>query len=128
MPDIALGVQIVDGKNNLAEFAQQVGAAPMSEWADLGLFDEGVEGWGEAFQQVMTRTIAAGCCVHFELNGLNIADALAGNASEWVGRYTAWELQQIVNRHEWFSATIFYLSGRLLDSGELEKLGIKSPG
>ncbi|MGH7137407.1 MAG: hypothetical protein ACREHD_16815 [Pirellulales bacterium] len=82
MMDIALGVQIVEGYDNPAAFAKVVGAAAMSEWADLGLFDEGVEGWGEAFEQVMARTIAAGCHVHFELNGLDIADALAGDPEQ----------------------------------------------
>jgi hypothetical protein len=128
MPDIALGLQNVDGENSLAEFAQRVGASPMWEWLDLGLFDEGVEGWGEAFDQVMTRTIATGCHIHFELNGLDLADALRGDPSQWVGRYTAWELQQIVARQEWFSATYFYVRGRLLDIDQLKDLGIQSPG
>lgn len=115
-------------KLNLAEFAQRVRAATMSEWLAIGLFDEAVEGWGQAFDQVLTRTVAAGRRVHFELYGLDIADALGGDASEWVGRYTAWELQQITARQDWYSATSFYLRGRLLNVGELDALGIKSPG
>lgn len=125
MQDIALGVQIVDGKSNLAEFAEFVAAAPMSEWAALALYDENVEGWGPAFEQVMTRTIAASGRIHFELSGLTIDDALRGDPSIWVGRYTAWELQQIVSRQDWFSATSFYQRRRLLDREELERLGIR---
>lgn len=124
MPDIALGLQVVEGVSSLGLFARAVSAAPMTRWAELGLFDEGVEGWGDAFDQVMTRTIAAGFRVHFELRGLDIDDALRGDPQEWVGRYTAWELQQIVARHDWFSATSFYLDGRLLGIEELESLGI----
>lgn len=128
MRDIALGVQVVDGEDNLAEFARLVTAAPMSEWAALGLYDEDVEGWGEAFEQVMTRTIADGGSIHFELSGLDIDDALRGNPSEWVGRYTTWELQQIVSRQDWFSATSFYLRRQLLEQDDLERLGIRPFG
>lgn len=125
MTDIALGIQSLDGNDNLRNFARMVGAASMSEWAELGLFDHDVKGWGPAFEQVMTRTIEAGFQVHFELNGLDITDALCGDPREWVGRYTAWELQQIVARGNWFAATSFYSNGRLLDNDELESLGIK---
>lgn len=125
MDDIALGVQFVGGESNLSEFAEFVAAAPMSEWAALALYDEHVEGWGQAFEQVMTRTLAAGGRIHFELSGLDVGDALRGDPMVWVGRYTAWELQQIVSRQDWFSATSFYLRRRLLEHDVIERLGIR---
>lgn|SRR5487761_1817340 len=127
MPDIALGVQVVEGTNSLEEFARAVGAAGMTEWIALGLFDENIKGWGAAFDQAMTRTLEGGFRVHFELRGVDIRDAFCGDPEEWVGRYTAWELQQIVARRDWFTVTSFYLNGRLLDVEELGTLGIKPP-
>jgi hypothetical protein len=41
------------------------------------------------------------------------------------GRYTAWELQQIVRNRKWFDKTDFYREGRKLTQDELLKLGIK---
>ncbi len=98
MPDIALGLKDQD----LIAFASAVNAAEMSRWRELGLYDEDVEGWGHAFQQAVERTLSAGGKIHFNLTGLDIAEALAGDPGCWVGRYTAWELQQIVGNGQWF--------------------------
>ena len=104
MCDIALGIK----EHGLEEFAKWVDAAPNSRWPDLELYDEDVEGWGQAFEQALSRTMEAGGNIHFNLDGLDIKDALAGNPSAWTGRYTAWELQQLVRKKEWFERTIFY--------------------
>ena len=48
----------------------------MAEWRDMGLFDEDVEGMGLAFEQVVTRTLARGGRIHFNLTGMNVEEAL----------------------------------------------------
>ena len=92
--------------------------------AGLGLYDEDVEGWGQAFEQAMERTIAAGGRVHFSLTGIDIAAALAGDPNYGVDRHAAWELQQVVAKPSWYSRTIFYLDGRTLDPDQLAQRGI----
>lgn len=99
----------------------------MSQWRDLGLFDDDVEGWGQAFAQVTSRTIAAGGHIHFDLTGMDIADALRGDPDEFVGRYTAWELQQVVRYNDLYKHTTFYLNDEVLDARRLGELGIAPP-
>jgi hypothetical protein len=65
--------------------------------------------------------------IAFELNGLNVKEALAGDASIWVGRYTEWELQYITGNKELFNATDFYIKGVKQTAAEVKKLGIKAP-
>ena len=64
--------------------------------------------------------------VHFNLTGLDIADALAGDPNRWVGRYTAWELQQIVRRADWFERTTFYIDGVALTSEMKASVGLNA--
>jgi hypothetical protein len=122
MIDIALGIA-----SGLECFAARVNASYMSQWRDMGLFDQNVEGWGQAFEQVMTRTLTAGGRVHFNLTNLDVREALAGDPEFWVGRYTAWELQQIVRNKAWFDKTSFYLNEVALTSDQIIALGIVSP-
>jgi hypothetical protein len=121
MYDIACGIKDA----GLVEFAKSVSASCMSDWRDLGLYDEDVEGWGQAFEQVITRTLAAGGLIYFSLDQMNIAEALAGDPNEFVGRYTAYELLQIVTNPAWFAATRFYLSRAQLTDAEVNALGIR---
>lgn len=65
--------------------------------------------------------------INFELQGLNISEALAGDASKWVGRYTAWELQQITKSPELFKKTTFFLDGAKQTPEQLKTLGIVAP-
>src|SRR5438128_197734 len=118
MSDIALGLEA---------FAAHVNASYMSQWLALGLYDEDVEGWGQAFEQALSRTLVAGGRFHFNLTGLDIADALKGDPSRWVDRHTAWELQQVVGREDWFANTIFYLDGSVLTLEQLAEHGIRPP-
>jgi hypothetical protein len=84
MIDIALGL-FSDGRDaDLAAFAREVDASYMSQWRDMELFDDDVEGWGQAFEQVVTRTLARGGRIHFNLTGLNIGEALGGDPDVWV--------------------------------------------
>src|ERR1022692_3346910 len=110
MSDIALGIK----EHGLEAFAASVNASFMSQWIKLGLFDATEKSWGRAFEQALTKTFAAGGRFHFNLTGLEIADALKGDPETWVDRYTAWELQQIVRNLAWFDNTVFYLGGSLL--------------
>jgi len=120
MCDIALGLQ----EAGLKEFAESVGGSYMSQWEELGLYDEDVEGWGQAFEQAMQRTLEAGGRVHFNLTGIDIAVALSGDPNYWVDRHAAWELQQIIATQTWYRSTIFYLDGCRLDSKQLRQLNI----
>ena len=121
--DIALGLRIDEG-GGLEAFAATVNASYMSQWAAMGLYDDDVAGWGEAFAQVVTRTIVGGGRIHFNLTGLDIRAALRGDPELWVGRYTAWELQQIVRNSEWFAKTFFYLDGAILTTEQADALGV----
>jgi hypothetical protein len=127
--DIALGMQEQEEeKEALAEFARIVNASWMGEWADLGFYEVGeFEGWGGAFYRVLEITQQRGGRIHFNLTGLDIKDALAGDPAVWVGRYTAWELQQIVLRRDLFDVTHFYLDGNRLTAEEADNLGIVRP-
>src|SRR5579859_908143 len=126
--DIACGIRHDQEQNPvLANFAQKVKASYIEQWLDLGLYDEDVGNFALAFEQVMTRTIAKGGRVHFNLNGVDVAGALAGNPEEWMGRYTAWELQQIVKKPNWLAQTIFYLNNVPLSPEQVEALGISFP-
>jgi len=124
MGDIACGKQHLQ----LEEFAAGVNAAWMKQWPELGLYDpDAVSGWGEAFAQVMKATVAAGGVVHFNLTGVDVTEALAGNPDLFVGRYTEFELQQIKLNPDWLRITKFYLDGRVLTDAELVALGIVEP-
>jgi hypothetical protein len=123
MGDIACGKQ----RLGLEEFATRVNAAAMKQWPELGLYDpDAVSGWGAAFHQVMNKTLAAGGKVHFNLDGVDIADALRGDPNMFVGRYTEYELQQITLNQVWFRNTRFYLAGALLSAEQLTSLGVSA--
>jgi hypothetical protein len=127
--DIALGIrEQEDERETLAAFAKTVDASWMDEWTELGFYEVGeFEGWGGAFYRVLEIVQQRGGKIHFNLTGLDINDALAGDSAIWVGRYTAWELQQIVLRTELFDITYFYLDGIRLTADEARKLGIVRP-
>jgi RHS repeat-associated protein len=108
--------------------AAKVGAPYYSEWANLGIYNPShFEGWGGAFKFVTDKVLSTKGTIHFELHGLNISDALAGDPNIWVGRYTAWELQQVTNSTRLFNNTIFYLHGVRQTAKQLAELGIKAP-
>jgi hypothetical protein len=123
MCDIALGMK----ESGLPEFAASVNASYESQWKELGFYDEEEESWGRAFEQVLTKTLAAGGRFHFKLAGLDIAAALDGgpNPEEWVHGHTAWELRQIVRKYEWFANTLFYLNGIQLTPDQVTATGIE---
>jgi hypothetical protein len=116
--DLALGRQ----DYGLEGFAENVGGVQFKQWQALGLYDSGLKGWGQAFRQALSRTSGR---IHFNLDGVNVPNALAGDPNTWVGRYTAWELQQIVGNPTWFSRTTFYLNGEALTLTQLAELGIQ---
>jgi len=115
--DLALGIQ-----NNLDDFSDAVGGTPFQYWKQLNLYDNTAIRWPQAFEQALNSTEGA---IHFNLNGLDIPNALAGDPTDWLGRYTAWELQAIIRNESWLSRTLFYLDGRMLTSDELIELGIE---
>ncbi len=122
MCDIALGIKAA----GLEEFSARLNASYMSQWEELGLYED-AEGWGQAFYQVVSNTLRAGGRIHFNLDGVDIADALAGNPEEFVDRYTSYELQQIVLNPLWFRNTVFYREGRSLTLEDLAAVGMTPP-
>lgn len=122
MCDIALGMQ----DHGLTTFAARVNAFHMGQWVERGLYDEEeIEGsWGRAFELALTRAVAAGGQFHFNLAGLDIADALRGDPAVWVHGHTAWELRQIVRNPAWFANTRFYFDEELLTPDKVSELGI----
>jgi hypothetical protein len=122
MGDIALGLK----EAGLVEFAAQRNAAHMGHWEELGLYED-AEGWGDAFRQAVTKTLKADCHIHFNLTGMDIAEALRGDPEIFVGRYTSYELQQVLLHEPWFHNTTFYLDGESLTIEQLRTLGITPP-
>ena len=121
--DIALGMRLRHG-GKLEQFAVQVGAADHTRWKILGLYDDGVNGWGRAFMQAMNRTRAAGGRAHFDLAVVNLGTAKAGNPASWQDSFTAFELRSILRRPDWFKMTDFYINGQKLTSKQMQELGI----
>lgn len=108
--------------------AAKVGAPYYSEWVNLGIYNPTqFEGWGSAFKFITDKVVASKGIIHFELNGVNIPKALAGDANTWVGRYTEWELQQVTGSAKLFKHTNFYINGVKQSAKELTKLGIRAP-
>lgn len=108
----------------LEQFSENIGAANMHRWKELGLYDDGVNGWGRAFMQAMNRTKARGSRAHFDITGLDIAKAKAGNPASWQDSFTAFEFRAILRRNDWFGMTDFYRNGVKLTPQELIDLGI----
>ena len=109
-PDIALGMQASKaggGAGQLDRFAEAVKAASMKVWEKLGLYSSSIPDgrFDLVFEQVMNNTVKGGGRIHFDLTGLDVAKALAGDPMERVGRYTAWELQQISGNSTWLKNT-----------------------
>lgn len=121
--DISLGIRRQHG-GMLEEFSERIGAPEMSRFKELGLYDEGVNGWGRAFMQIMNRTKAAGGRAHFDLTGVDIARAKAGNPASWQDSYTAFEFRSILRRRDWFEITDFYRHGTKVTPQEMIDLGI----
>lgn len=94
----------------------------------LGIYNpKEFEGWGGAFKYITDKVIASKGKIVFELEGVNIPQALSGDINTWVDRYTAWELQQITNSPTLFKHTEFYLKGVKQTASQLESLGITAP-
>ncbi len=121
--DIALGIR-ADKGGMLEQFSEKIGAATMHRWKALGLYDDSVNGWGRAFMQTMNRTKARCGRAHFDVTGLDIAKAKAGNPASWQDSFTAFELRSILRRKDWFAMTDFYRNGVKLTPQEMVDLGI----
>ena len=122
--DVVLGIR----KNRIADFtafAEKHGA-PFTEWEELGLVKNVPEGrFDIMFEQALEKTVSTGNKISFDLTELKIAEALAGDPTLRVGRYAAWELQQLVRNKTWFAQTEFYLNGAKLLPAKVAELGIK---
>jgi hypothetical protein len=97
------------------------------DWKLAGLCDKGVKSFDIALQQTLDNVVSRGGRVKFNLDSLDVAKALAGDATAMgrFGRYTEWELQQIVRNKRWLGATDFFLDSKKLTESEILPLGIK---
>lgn len=122
--DIALGV---NQQQELEIFIENVRSWIYKNWDIVGLYNTTKNyGWGRVFYDSLFSCIANGGKINFNLDGLDIAKALNDpDYMTWVGRYTAWELQQIVRNPVFLDNTVFYLGGRILSKEEVLALGIK---
>jgi len=108
-----------------ANTAEKVGAPYYTEWEQAGIYNiKDFEGWGEAFKYVTNKVISSKGKIHFELAGIDIRKALAGNPTEFVGRYTEYELQQVILDLNLFKNTEFYLNGVKQTANDLKNLGV----
>ena len=123
--DVALGLRTIDGVPSLRPFGDRLGAVIDEDWARLGLHDAPPGRFDLAFRQTLDNAVGGGGRIKFNLDSLDVQKALAGNPVERVGRYTEWELQQIVGNRKWFEATDFFLNRRRLTVEELLQLGIR---
>ncbi|HRK29818.1 MAG TPA: hypothetical protein PLD59_01970, partial [Tepidisphaeraceae bacterium] len=124
--DIALGMYEHPMPGNLEAFAQLVRATHSRQWEQVGFYskDEFL-GWDDVFGRVVNATIARGGKIRFDLDGVNVPQALAGDHTVWVGRYTSWELQHI-RRPSWFEHTVFYENGQVLTPQQVAAKGIQT--
>jgi RHS repeat-associated protein len=122
---IALGISKHKGRDLLRPFARRFCASTSDDWAKLGLHNAPPKRFDIAFKQTVNTVAKGGGRIKFNLDKLRIQEALAGDPTERVGRYTAWELQQIVRNKKWLKITDFYLGGNKLSRSQLTKLGIK---
>lgn len=123
--DVALGLRTIDGAESLGPFGARLGASTSDDWARLGLHNAPEGRFDIAFQQTLDNITGNGGRIKFNLDSLNVKNALGGNPLERIDRYTEWELQQIVRKKGWFNATDFYLNGQKLSLEQLLELGIK---
>jgi hypothetical protein len=122
--DIALGLDTIEGVPALDNFAHSLGAYRDHTWRGIGLHDAPPNRFDIAFEQSLNTCISRGGRIKFNLDSINIDQALSGDPNIRVGRYTEWELQQIVRSQSWFEATDFYLNGQQLTASELLEFGI----
>ncbi len=122
--DVALGLDTIKGKPTLDEFAKATGAFRDNAWKDQGLHNAAPGRFDLAFKQTLDKVAGGGGRIKFNLDSLDIPKALAGDPADRVGRYTEWELQQIVRNQKWYDSTDFYLNGRMLTPAEVKQLGL----
>lgn len=123
--DVALGLDTIDGKPALSDFARMTGAHRDNAWKGLGLHEAPLGRFDIAFEQSLNKVVAGGGKIKFNLDSLDVRKALCGDPAERVGRYTEWELQQIVRNRQWLDSAEFYLNGQKLTAGEVGQLGLK---
>lgn len=80
-------------------------------------------GFPDLFKRMVQQTIDRGGNIRFNLDKVNVRNALSSNAS-WLEDYTAWELRQIAGNKQWLKNTVFYNFGRRVDVDDLVKFGL----
>lgn len=79
-------------------------------------------GWPAAFYQMAEQARGT---IHFNLDGIDIRRILKNpSPTNAVGRYTAWEFEQILGNKELYRRTVWYQNGRPVSQATLNRLGI----
>jgi RHS repeat-associated protein len=133
--NIALGLSRhpKTGEDILENFAKNVGGHRYRDWAKVGLTDE--INFVNKFYQATYRTIQDGGRIKFNLDFLNLDDALSKprffdpyNFNGRGGRFTDWELQQVIHNKLLYENTDFYIGLERLSSRDLVEFGIDFRG
>lgn len=113
--NISLGLK---KEGDLIGFSKKFDNAPyMDEWADQGLYADGVQSFDVAFQQATDKVLSSGGRIKFNLTNFDYKKAMGakgkGLYDEGVG-YTDWEFNQILSNDKLLKSTDFYDKGELI--------------
>jgi len=101
-----------------------VGGVGNAGWVEAGLANDGP--FVQRFYQSLYRSTSGGGRIRFNLDGLDLDQALSVNrfSDPFEVGATNWELQQVLAVPQFRTATDFYLGGRILSADELISLGL----
>ncbi len=128
--DVALGFRTnKDGTQELLEpFANQVNAAHVGQWEELGWMDPEIENFPDQFHHVLQIRIQGGARVKFNLDDVSITKVTGFDTNVTVYdadvRYTEWELHQILRDQRYYDATDFYIGGQQIPREGLSEWGL----
>jgi hypothetical protein len=123
--EAAAGIKVDDVGLGL-KGSSDVGGIPNQAWVARGLADDGP--FVRRFYQALYRSTSRGGRIRFNLDGLDVAQALRAQRFsdpflEGVG-VTNWELQQVLAIPQFRSSVIFYRGGLPLSQLNLRTLGL----
>ncbi|TDC09790.1 hypothetical protein E1265_31935, partial [Streptomyces sp. 8K308] len=133
---IALGLdRAPNGDDLLQPFADSLGASTNRDWIADGLVTPTLNESGrvigpafdERFAQATANAIDSGGRINFNLDYVNIDDALRANTADGPygeGGFTNWEFQQILNSPTLYGATDWYIGAERLSPQDVIDFGL----